>query len=637
MEWSTKEGHPYPFGATWFEEGVNFCLPAPDAKNVSLILYLPEKITLPLQAKTGAVWHLLVKGLPDQFCYRYLIDEKVEIIDPFAKEMWSEGPFGEKSYTPFALARRPTSFDWQGVEPPIIAPKDLIIYEMHIRGFHKSYAGCIEKISYLKELGINAVELLPVMEFNEMEYARSFVGSRLTLLNYWGYSPINFFAPMSRYASKNVPGAAKEELQTLIREFHRNGIAVILDVVYNHTAEGGEGGPIYHFKELGPSTYYLQDEQRNYLNYSGTGNTLRCNQPQVQKLIIASLRHFVQEYQVDGFRFDLASILARDSEGIPTEKPPLIDAINSDPLLANTLLIAEPWDASGLYQVGSFPLHNKRWREWNGKYRDEVRRFMKGDAKAKNYFATRIAGSEDLFSGERDPSYSINYITCHDGFTLHDLVSYNEKHNQENGENNRDGFSYNDSWNCGVEGETCSPTVNKLRERQKKNMLLALFISQGIPMILMGDEKDHTQFGNNNAWCQDNEISYFPWEKTPCIYFFVKKLIQFRKRHPYLCQERFLTEKDIVWHGTMPLKPHWEIDDHFLGFTLFDELYVAFNANGKNRRVTLPSPPICKQWHLLVDTFQDSPRDFVEESEAKALLSHHIYLHNHTSILLKAW
>ena len=510
------------------------------------------------------------------------------------------------SYRPRGLISFQSTFDWKGDRSPQIPLRDLIIYEMHVRGFTISpssgvrhpgtFLGIIEKIPHLLDLGVNAIELMPLQEFNENENTNINPLTHQQLCNYWGYSTVNFFAPMTRYATKTAPGASIEEFKTMVRELHKNGIEVILDVVFNHTAEGNEKGPILSFKGFENPVYYLLNHDFTYSNYTGCGNTVNCNHPVVWEFIVKCLRYWVLEMHVDGFRFDLASTLTRGRQGQPLPTPPLIESLTDDPVLSKVKLIAEPWDLE-VYQVGQFYSHVKRWSEWNGKYRDCIRQFIKGNAGIKGEFITRLCGSEDLYYN-RTPLASINFITVHDGFTLRDLVSYNEKHNESNGEDNRDGLTDNDSWNCGIEGPTDDDKILALRNRQMRNYHFTLMISQGVPLLLMGDEYGHTKNGNNNTWCHDNELNWFLWDKLKengDFYRFYKEMILFRKENPLLKREQFLSPKDAQWHGIEPFKPDWSAHTQFIAFTLLDsdkgnDLYIAFNAQEKGVSVHFPNP-----------------------------------------------
>lgn len=633
-----SKGYAQPYGISVQDDGFNFAIFSKKQKAILCLLDTTShdiflEISLDnVKNKTGNVWHILIHDLPPNLGYAFrLYDEKDTnklLVDPFVKEISSPVKWDdEQIYAPLGLVKAEIAFDWENDRHPDIPSENLIVYEMHVRGFtqHESsntqnpgtFLGIIEKIPYLLELGINAIELLPIQEFNECENHRHNPFNGNKLYNYWGYSTVNFFSPMNRYASK--PGAVLHEFKTMVKELHRHGIEVFLDVVFNHTAEGGNGGPIISFKGIDLPTFYILNSNQGFQDYSGCGNTFNCNHPFTCDLILNCLRYWVAEMHVDGFRFDLASIFTRDKKGHPVPHAHLIEAISLDPILSKTKLVAEPWDAAGLYQVGSF-YQDDRWGEWNGKYRDTVRRFIKGTSGMVGKFATRICGSQDLYY-QKSPNSSYNFITIHDGFTLNDLVSYNEKHNMSNGEENRDGNNDNDSWNCGIEGITNDKTIIELRERQKRNFHLVLMLSQGIPMLLMGDEYGHTKRGNNNTWCQDNELNWFLWDNLTTnsqFYRFFRLLIQFRNTHKVLKQGRFLTEDDIQWHGEKPLKPNWDRDSQFLAFTLIDhqnhqDLYAAFNAQNKTVEIEIPSPlNSSKHWCWIINTANLSPYDFFE-------------------------
>ena len=572
----TGRGRPLPLGTTVGPDGHNFALLCRHGTHVTLVILpehggdepLAEFVLHPQKNRTGDHWHIRVMGLPPTFCYGWRVDgphlprarfdPSRLLLDP-AAVMLSDGAVwaGTCEVDPQRTRRRSLyhrgpRFDWGEDVPPRIPLEDSIIYELHVRGFtcHPSsgvahpgtFRGLIEKIPYLKWLGITAVELMPVFEWDECDCPFTNPDTGEKLVNFWGYNPIAFAATQAAFAADAARHGQNNEFRELVKALHAAGIAVILDVVFNHTGEGDDRGRTYSFRGLDNELYYLLDEQGRYLNYSGCGNTVNCNHPVVRDLIMTCLRYWVGDMHVDGFRFDLASILGRDRRGHVMVEPPVIESITEDGVLADTKLIAEPWDAAGLYQVGGFPF-GRRWSEWNGKYRDDVRRFWKGDLGFAGALASRLCGSSDLyqFTG-RAPRHSVNFVTCHDGFTLHDLVSYNHKHNRANGEDNRDGCNDNHSWNCGVEGPTDDPQVLALRTRQAKNFMTTLLLSQGVPMILAGDEFLRTQKGNNNAWCQDNEISWLDWtlaEKNAGFLRFVRELIHFRKRHPVLRRRRF--------------------------------------------------------------------------------------------------
>lgn len=645
------KGIPHPLGATSIDKGTNFALFSKHASAVKLCLFTPRaahpffEISLsPHDNRTGQVWHVLLTGLPSQVEYGWrlagpyrpkkgiLFNPTLLLSDPYAKSLatthhWGTYDPSDKPYAPRGRVVTPNAFDWQNDHPPKIAWKDLVIYEMHVRGFtqHPSshanhpgtFLGVVEKIPYLQSLGVNAVELLPIFEFNECEHSMKNPKTHARLFNFWGYSTVNFFSPMNRFATSSEWESARQECKTMIRELHKAHIEVILDVVFNHTAEGNEKGPTLSFKGIDNAIYYLLDKDGQYANYSGTGNSLNANHPVVSRLILDSLRFWVSEMHVDGFRFDLASALTRDTQGHPMAHSLLVSSITHDPILAHTKLIAEAWDAAGLYQVGSFPGEG-RWAEWNGKYRDRVRRFIKGTAGCAGEFASALTGSQDVYGKDRKPTHSINFTTCHDGFTLRDLVSYQQKHNEENGEENRDGANDNESWNCGEEGVTKQRNVLMLRERQMRNLHTALLCSIGTPMLLMGDEYGHTKGGNNNTWCHDDARNWFLWEEakpSKGFFRFYHLMIQFRKNEPLLRRESFLADCDVDWHGPTPLHPDWGAESRFVAYTLKapthnHALYIAFNAHFKAVRLTLPPPPPSTTWRRIVDTSLAPPEDF---------------------------
>jgi isoamylase len=656
-----EPGTPYPYGISALQDGFNFALFSRHAYAVHLCLFdlnffCKEFPLDPSFYKTGDVWHIKIRNSEKKYSYYafriegpqkepFTYDSSLYLLDPYAKIISTRNPWGSNSdlldsrkshYTPLGVIPNPSDlslFDWQNVSKPQLPLQDLIIYEMHVRGFtidsssqvkHPgTFLGVIEKIPFLLELGINAIELMPIQEFDENEVQLYSNPALRNLHNYWGYSTVNFFAPMNRYAFSSEKNASLVEFKTMVRELHRNGIEVILDVVFNHTAEGDAKGPILSFKGIDAPIYYIHNAFHNLSNYSGCGNTFNCNHPVVRQFIVDCLIYWHMEMGVDGFRFDLASILMRGISGEPLDQAPLIEEITEHPLLASVKMIAEPWDAVGLYHVGRFVPQNKRWAEWNGKYRDTLRKFIKGGTEndLKGEFVTRLCGSQDLYHN-RSPLSSINFITSHDGFSLHDLVSYNEKHNEANGENNQDGDSQNYSWNCGVEGPTDDEKVLQLRERQMRNFHLAMMVSQGIPMLLMGNEYAHTKRGNNNTWCQDNDLSWFLWNKlaeNSGFYRFYQRLIHFRKANPLLKRTTFLTSDDVEWHGLEPLKPTWHQHFGVAAFTLLDkekdeDLYIIFNAEGYDHPVTLPPPKQGMQWHWIVNTHNPSPYDFFDTS-----------------------
>ncbi|XP_011098801.1 isoamylase 3, chloroplastic isoform X2 [Sesamum indicum] len=655
-------GQAHPLGVSEVESGTNFAIFSENATAVTLCLVMQRgvnnkpdqgmiEISLDPQVnKTGDIWHICVEDLPrNNVLYGYRVDGSRDwhhghrfdtrniLLDPYAKLVEGRRIFADannkmsKFFATYDFDCLP--FDWgENYKLPNIPEKDLVIYEMNVRAFtadessgldpeiRGSYLGVIEKIPHLLELGINAVELLPVFEFDEMEFQRR-PNPRDHMINTWGYSTINFFAPMSRYASNGGgPLNASREFKEMVKALHNAGIEVILDVVYNHTNEADDENPYTtSFRGIDNKVYYMIDLNNNgqLLNFSGCGNTLNCNHPVVMELILDSLRHWVVEYHVDGFRFDLASVLCRGTDGSPLNAPPLIKAIAKDSILSRCKVIAEPWDCGGLYLVGKFPNWD-RWAEWNGKYRDDVRRFIKGDTGMKGGFATRIAGSADLYRvNKRKPCHGINFVIAHDGFTLYDLVSYNFKHNDNNGEGGNDGSNDNFSWNCGFEGETADANVKALRLRQMKNFHVALMISQGTPMMLMGDEYGHTRYGNNNSYGHDNALNHFQWgqlkDKKNDLFRFFSEMIKFRQSHHVFTRESFIGKNEVTWH-----EDNWEnCESKFLAFTLHEEnggdLYVAFNAHDYFVKAVIPSPPDSRRWFRVVDTNLESPDDFVPE------------------------
>lgn len=673
-----SEGHPSPFGATPRDGGVNFAVYAGNAVSATLCLMtvadleedkVTEQISLdPLTNKTGNVWHVFLTGDFKDILYGYKFDGKFSpeqghyydsskiVLDPYAKAVIRRGEFGslgpDGNCWPQMACTVPSfddKFDWKGDLPLKYPQKDLIIYEMHVRGFtrHESsmtelpgtYLGLVEKLDHLKELGINCIELMPCHEFNELEYFgyNSVLGDYK--VNYWGYSTVNYFSPMIRYSSavtRNCGRDAINEVKFLIKEAHRRGIEVIMDVVFNHTAEGNENGPILSFRGADNSVYYMLAPKGEFYNYSGCGNTFNCNHPVVRQFIVDCLRYWVTEMHVDGFRFDLASIMTRGTSlwdatnvygsliegdllttGTPLASPPLIDMISNDPILHGVKLIAEAWDAGGLYQLGMFP-HWGIWSEWNGKYRDTVRQFIKGTDGFSGALAECLCGSPNLYQeGGGRPWNSINFICAHDGFTLADLVTYNNKHNLANGEDNNDGENHNNSWNCGQEGEFARISVKKLRKRQMRNFFVCLMVSQGVPMIYMGDEYGHTKGGNNNTYCHDNYINYFRWDKkeeSSDFFRFCCLMTKFRQECESLGLNDFPTAERLQWHGLAPGVPDWSKTSRLVAFTLVDsvkrEIYIAFNSSHLPATVSLPERPGYR-WEPLVDTSKPAPFDFL--------------------------
>jgi isoamylase len=648
-----RAGNALPFGATVVPGGVNFSIVSAEATGCTLVLFhkgeaMPlVEIPLPPEYQAGHVFAVLVLDLNyEEIEYGFKLtgielpratySPDTILLDPYAKAItgrgeWAVLPDWNDPYQHRARIPAPDLFDW-GEDHPLNTPvEDLVIYEMHVRGFTQhptsgvrypgTYAGMMEKISYLKDLGINCVELMPIFEFDEFENCRENPETGELLLNYWGYSPVGFFAPKAGYAASGPEGGEINELKNLVKALHANGIEVILDVVFNHTAEGNHLGPVISFKGLDNDLYYILTPEGYYYNFSGTGNTFNCNHPVVRGLILESLRYWVTEYHVDGFRFDLASIMTRDSRGMPMEDPPILQLLALDPVLGKTKLIAEPWDADGLYHLGSFPDYG-RWAEWNGYYRDTLRKFLKADSHQVQAMAQAVLGSPNLYPG-RGPITSINFITAHDGFTLMDLVSYNDKHNENNfeGEN---GANDNHSWNCGAEGITDDPEINALRRRQVKNAIAMLMISQGVPMILMGDEVGRTQNGNNNTYCQDNDLNWLDWrllQENADIFRFFKFCITFRHYHPILRNGYYMRHvdfmdtgyKDIVWHGRTLNKPDWTDESRTLAFMLDgghakgglavdNSLYIAMNMHWEGKTFDLPSLPTGVRWHVFVNT-----------------------------------
>jgi isoamylase len=654
-------GSPKPLGVTHCGAEINFAFYAAESTELKLCLYqypnhtpFQEIVLDSKQNRTGNVWHISINGLPDNLSYGYYLDKHPQLIlDPYAKAVHTSPTWGDADYNyiPFGLVPKRDTFDWEDDKPLEIPRSELVLYEMHVRGFTQdlsskvdhpgSFLGIIEKIPYLKELGVNAIKLMPIQEFNECEYKKNNPYTKERLFNFWGYSTVNYFSPMNRYATNGDFFTAVTEFKMLVKEMHRHGIEVILDIVFNHTAEGIEAGPIYSFLGIDPQVYYMFDENNSKKDFTGCGNTLNCNHPIVRRLILTCLEYWVSEMHVDGFRFDLAAVFARGVQGEALENSPLIEEISDYPILAKTKLIAEPWDVTGFYKLGSFFTHDKRWSEWNDQYRDSIRSFLKGDLGTKTKFATRICGSEDVFGSSKTPCTSINFITAHDGFTLRDLVSFNTKHNLENGEENRDGNPHNLSWNCGEEGEgeTYDVTIIKLRDRQMRNFHLTLMVSQGVPMLTMGNEYGHTRRGNNNTWCQDNALNWFMWDQlseNQNFYRFYRGLIKFRTEHSILHLDRFLDDQDIQWHGIAPLHPDWENDLPVIAFSLSDtnasySLYIAFNASSDEVTFTVPRGA----WKVIANTANPSPSDFYEESEAPLLGSSMITLIPHSSVILK--
>ena len=698
----TKPGIPYPYGANFTRvdgvDGVNFCIFSRNASKVVLNLYenqnsceANEQIVFdPKINRTGDNWHIFIPHLKPGALYLFQIEgpfdtekghrfnSKQLVFDPYAKALTAESVFLNlpKDYKPILdktdfeldkglhLAKFPKcvvvsdkDFDWQGDKPINRPMSESIIYETHLKGFTAgkaagvkfpgTYLGFIEKIPYLNHIGVNAVEFLPVFEFDENENSNINPRTGEKLKNFWGYSTISFFAPKASYAHNKAPGGSVNEFKTLVRELHKAGIEVILDVVFNHTAEGNEHGLTLNFRGIENSIYYMlvQNHKEYYMNFSGCGNTLNCNHPVVRKFILDCLQYWVLEYHIDGFRFDLASVLSRNSDGRLVTDAPLTVAIAEDPILHNTKIIAEPWDAGGAYQPGAFP---GRWCEWNDRYRDDIRRFWRGDDYVSTGAATRISGSSDLFAfSGRKPWNSVNYVCCHDGFTMNDLVSYNTKHNEENGEENRDGSDSNWSYNHGYEGATANPQIERTRNRQMRNFILTELVSQGTPMLLAGDEFRRGQQGNNNAYCQDNDISWVDWNNCNLnknLVTFTKRAIELRKNHKVFRRNEFFSGKvqasvpDIQWYNKDGSNPDWNKISRFLAFRLGGEgvgdeknscdndFFVAANADRMDVMIKLPSLLDGKKWYRIADTSIETEDSILSDEDAENLRAQERYV-----------
>lgn len=679
-------GRSHPLGATFMGDGVNFCLYSKHATAVELLLFAhetdlhPSRLVLnPDVHRTGHYWHCFVPGLMTGQLYGFRVDGPYEpeqglrfdrskvLIDPYATAVLPSNyqrqlacQFGVDNIAACmkcVVTGDRHDFDWQGTRPLNRPFSETVIYELHVKGFtaHPSsgvsadkrgtYAGIIEKIPYLKALGITAVELLPVQQFDMHDVPNN------QLRNYWGYSPIAFFAPHHAYAADQTPLGAVHEFKTMVRELHKAGIEVYIDVVFNHTAEGNEQGPTLSFRGLQNDAYYmLTADKQYYANYSGCGNTVNAHNSISRRMIHQCLEYWREKMHIDGFRFDLASVLSRDGNGQPLQDPPILWTIDTDPLLAGCKVIAEAWDAGGLYQVGTFI--GDRWQEWNGKFRDDVRQFIKGDNKVVSAFASRLLGSPDLYYDHHTtPHRSINFITAHDGFTLQDLVSFNHKHNEANGEHNRDGDNANHSWNCGAEGPTTDLAVNALRRRQLRNFFTVLMSALGTPMITMGDEVARTQHGNNNAYCQDNEAFWFDWNKVDengDLLRFVQCLIRWRQRdtthdrtrHKTLAQ--VLNKANVQWHGVYCEQPDWGENSHTIALTISEPergtlLYLAFNAYHETLDFELPLPAPGQPWRRIIDTALPSPDDIVADHQHAIRLQQRRYpLAAYSALLLSS-
>jgi isoamylase len=676
-----ENGKPFPLGSTIYSDGVNFSVFCRNGEAVNLLFFDHEDDLNPSREmildskvnKTYHYWHIFVPGVKAGQLYGYRIagpfdpgkgqwyDSDKILLDPYARAITVPGGFRRKIFSgpgkPICPSMKSvvvdcSDYDWEGDKLLYRPFAQTIIYELHVRGFtrHESadiaeskrgtYAGIIEKIPYFLDLGITALELMPVFQFDVQDAPEG-------LINYWGYSPISFFAPHQGYSSSASPGGVLDEFRDMVKALHAAGIEVILDVVYNHTAEGGQGGPTYSFRGIDNSVYYLLGNDFSFSNYSGCGNTLNANQSVVRRMILDSLHFWVTEMHVDGFRFDLASVLSRSENGEPLKNPPIVWDIESDPVLAGVKLIAEAWDAAGLYQVGSFV--GDSWREWNGQFRDDIRRFLKGDKGILSHVVTRLLGSPDIYGHkEREPEQSINFVTCHDGYTLHDLVSFEQKRNEENKEENTDGNNDNLSWNGGVEGETDDPRVTAFRKKQIRNFFVLNLLSVGAPMICMGDELRRTQRGNNNAYCQDNEISWLDWrllEKNKDIFRFVKLLIYSRllrdmsKPAFNMTLNTLLKSSEIRWHGVRLNQPDWSDQSHSISFTVRSlsgklETHFILNAYSESLRFDLPEPDGNGLWRRWIDTSLPSPDDISSWSEATVIESREYPVDAHTIVVL---
>ncbi|MCR5674982.1 MAG: glycogen debranching protein GlgX [Lachnospiraceae bacterium] len=666
-------------GATVLTDGVNFTVYSNGATKITLLLYhRGEKrpygtIPFPASYRIGKVFSMIVFGLDIRDLeYNYQVDgpwdpsrgllfnKKNLLLDPYARAVAGQRNWGEPG-NPNELGYRArvvqNNFEWNAAAAPNIPMEDTVIYEMHVRGFTidpssgvkcpGTFHGIMEKLDHLKQLGVTALELMPIFEFDEAKDAREYNGRRL--LDYWGYNTVSFFAPNTSYAAQDDLNLEGVELKELIRMLHENDMEIILDVVFNHTAEGNEMGPFISFKGFDNNIYYILTPEGQYYNFSGCGNTMNCNQPLVQELIVRCLRYWVEEYRVDGFRFDLASILGRNEDGSPMENPPLLQRLAYDPLLGNVKLIAEAWDAGGMYQVGSFPAWN-RWAEWNGKYRDDLRRYLKGDYWVAPEAVKRITGSTDMYH-TRYAGYnsSVNFITCHDGFTLNDLYSYQEKHNEANGWNNTDGANDNNSWNCGAEGDTDDPEIRSLRRRLMRNAITTLMCSRGTPMILAGDEFCNTQFGNNNAYCQDNEISWLNWndlEKNRDFFDFYRNVIHFRRRHPAIRKELppahcGLPPTAVLGIDGKPTVITSEARQIGIGYAGYDAVkdrddivLLLMNVYWEETDFVLPSLPGTQRWFLAVDTGAANERYF--RRVPKLIMEDQIHLTARSVVVLTA-
>jgi len=700
-------GKALPLGATINEKGVNFAVYSRHATALSLILFESSEPGSSFKEikfnsrfnRTGDIWHCFIPGLREHAYYLYRAEGPFHpekglrfnankaLLDPYAKALtdlsgWDlnastgydpSSPAGDLSYSHVdTLCTCPRcvvindDFDWQGDLPINYPLRFSVLYETHVKGLTNhpgsgvsapgTYRGVIEKIPYFKDLGVTSIEFLPLQEFyeNELRSVNPMTGKRL--VNYWGYSTVAFFAPKGSYAHDRSTGGAVREFKEMVRELHKEGLEVILDIVFNHTAEGSEMGPTFSFRGLDNTIYYMLDENRRYYkNYSGCGNTVNCNHPVLRTFILDCLRYWVMEMHVDGFRFDLGSILGRDEKGQLMENPPVLQRIADDPILSNTKIIAEAWDAGGAYQVGWFP--GGRWAEWNDRYRDDLRRYWRGDLKQTRHLATRLSGSSDLYLRDgRKPFHSVNFVTSHDGFTLRDLVSYKRKHNEENGEKNRDGGDNNNSANYGVEGPDAK--VDVFRFRHMKNFIASMMVSLGTPMLLGGDEIGRTQKGNNNAYCQDSDISWYDWsllDKHADFYRFAKEMIKFRLRHPGFMRPEFYTGRegryngipDISWFNELGKTPNWDENDRCLAFRMDgsqadiladrddNDFFIMFNAGEKDVKFRIASPMDGKRWGRAIDTGLTSPSDILEPGKEEPLKDPYYYpVKGHSMVVL---
>ena len=672
MSLGSEKGAPSPLGATPLPDGVNFSVFSRHATGLELLLFDRVDDTKPARVlrldpsgnRTYYYWHAFVPHLRPGQLYAYRVDGPFDpahgmrfdpakvLLDPYGRGVAIPSAYdrvaarhsGDNAGTAMkSVVVDVSAYDWEGDAPLQRPSSRTIVYEMHVRGFTRhpssglpetrrgTFAGLIEKIPYLRQLGITAVELLPVFQFDPQD-------SPPGLVNYWGYAPVSFFAPHHDYSSRRDPLGPVDEFRDMVKALHRAGIEVILDVVFNHTAEGNHDGPTLSFRGLDNTTYYILDDDRSrYANYSGTGNTLNANQSVVRRMVLDSLRYWVEVMHVDGFRFDLASILERDESGQVIPSPPVLRDIESDPVLAGTKLIAEAWDAAGLYQVGTFV--GDSWKEWNGRFRDDVRSFFRGEDGTIERLADRLLGSPSLYGHkQREPEESVNFVTCHDGFTLNDLVSYDRKHNEANGENSRDGADDNRSWNCGVEGPTDDPAIDGLRTRQVKNFFVVTMVSAGMPMMLMGDEVRRTQRGNNNAYCQDNETSWFDWTlvaKRADVHRFVSLLNARRVLRDVEHEEKrvalneVLLHEDLTWHGVKLGEPDWSRSSHSIALTakgLERQTHHHIMLNAYWEPLEFELPPVAdggpRPWRRWIDTSLDSPHDIVEWEQAPAVSGH---------------